>query len=104
MTSHPRPGGSSGSAHPWVSGVRVDTHVEDGTVVPPDYDSLLAKVIVWGDDRATAVARGVRALSELVVEGIPTTQSFALEVLDSEAFTSGNYSTSFLDDRVRSTV
>jgi acetyl-CoA carboxylase biotin carboxylase subunit len=100
----PAPGRIERFRPPLGLGVRVDTHVEDGTVVPPDYDSLLAKVIVWGDDRATALARGVRALSELVVEGVPTTKSFALEVLDSEAFTSGNYSTSFLDDRVRSTA
>jgi len=76
--------------------VRIDTHVEDGTVVPPFYDSLLAKLIVWDEDRTGAIARAVRALEELEIAGIPTTREFALDVLRSEAFISGRYSTSFL--------
>jgi acetyl-CoA carboxylase biotin carboxylase subunit len=98
----PAPGWIERFRPPLGVGVRVDTHIEDGTAVSPYYDSLLAKVIVWDDDRKAALARGRRALSELVVEGVPTTQGFALEVLHSEAFVSGVYSTGFLDDRVRS--
>ena len=79
--------------------VRVDTFVEDGAVVPPHYDSLVAKLIVWADDRDGAIARARRALDELVVEGVATTRRLALEVLDSQAFRSGDYSTSFLAER-----
>jgi acetyl-CoA carboxylase, biotin carboxylase subunit len=79
---------------------RVDTFVEDGAVVPPYYDSLVAKVIVWDADRPAAIARARRALAELVVEGITTTADFASGVLDSRAFRSGEYSTSFLAEQV----
>jgi acetyl-CoA carboxylase biotin carboxylase subunit len=98
----PAPGRIERFRPPLGPGVRVDTHLEDGAIVSPYYDSLLAKLVVWDIDRPSAVARGVRALSELEVEGVPTTREFALEVLRSEAFVSGNYSTSFLDERVRS--
>ena len=79
---------------------RVDTFVEDGAVVPPFYDSLVAKVIVWDVDRASAIARARRALGELVIEGVSTTRDFASGVLDSRAFRSGEYSTSFLSEQV----
>jgi acetyl-CoA carboxylase biotin carboxylase subunit len=79
---------------------RVDTFVEDGAVVPPYYDSLVAKVIVWDVDRPAAIARARRALEELVIEGITTTSDFASGVLDSRAFRSGEYSTSFLAEQL----
>jgi acetyl-CoA carboxylase biotin carboxylase subunit len=78
-------------------GVRIDTFVESGTVVPPFYDSLIGKLIVWDVDRASAIARAERALRETVIEGVPTTRDLALEVLASEPFRSGDYSTSTLD-------
>jgi acetyl-CoA carboxylase biotin carboxylase subunit len=78
-------------------GVRVDTFVESGTVVPPFYDSLIAKLIVWDTSRDAAIARAERALRETVVEGVPTTRDLALGVLGSEPFRSGEYSTSTLD-------
>jgi acetyl-CoA carboxylase biotin carboxylase subunit len=77
-------------------GVRIDTFVEDGTRVPPYYDSLVAKLIVWDVDRPSALARAVRALEETVIEGVPSTREFALEVLRSDEFASGEYSTSTL--------
>jgi acetyl-CoA carboxylase, biotin carboxylase subunit len=79
---------------------RVDTFAEDGAVVPAYYDSLVAKVIVWDVDRPGAIARARRALDELVVEGVTTTREFAAGVLDSRAFRSGEYSTSFLAEQV----
>ena len=79
---------------------RVDTFVEDGAVVSAYYDSLVAKVIVWDLDRPGAIARARRALDELVVEGVTTTREFAAGVLDSRAFRSGEYSTSFLAEQV----
>jgi acetyl-CoA carboxylase biotin carboxylase subunit len=75
---------------------RIDTHLEDGTEVPPQYDSLLAKLIVWDTDRPRAIARCLRALRELEVTGVATTQTLAIAILESGPFASGNYSTSFL--------
>jgi acetyl-CoA carboxylase, biotin carboxylase subunit len=77
---------------------RVDTHVEDGAVVPPYYDSLIAKLIVWDVDRAGALARAARALRELDVSGVTTTRELALEVLATPEFRRGEYSTAFLAD------
>ena len=98
----PAPGRVERFRPPLGPGVRVDTHLADGASIPPHYDSLLAKVVVWDEDRPAATARAVRALAELEVEGVPTTREFALEVLHSEPFRSGSYSTSFLDERLRS--
>ena len=78
---------------------RIDTHLEDGTVVTPYYDSLLAKLIVWDEDRPLAISRAIRALEELEIAGVPTTREFALETLRSEPFTTGEYSTSFVAER-----
>ncbi len=77
---------------------RVDTCVEDGTVVPPYYDSLIAKVIVWDADRPHAIARALRALGELEVRGVPTTREAAIDILRSEEFQRGDYSTTFLEE------
>ncbi len=89
----PAPGTVTTWRPPTGEGVRVDTHVEDGYVVPPFYDSLLAKVIVRGADRADAIARMVQALSAFTVEGVPTTIPMHLAILQSEAFRSGRYDT-----------
>jgi acetyl-CoA carboxylase biotin carboxylase subunit len=78
-------------------GVRVDTFVESGSVISPYYDSMIAKLIVWDTDRRTAIARAERALRETLVEGVPTTRDLTLQVLASEPFRSGDYSTSTLD-------
>ena len=79
-------------------GVRIDTFVESGTSIPPYYDSMIAKLIVWDSDRAAAIARAERALGETIVDGVPTTRDLALEVLASEPFRSGDYSTSTLEE------
>ena len=76
--------------------MRVDTFVEDGTVISPYYDSLLAKLVVWDVDRPSAIARAVRALEETVIEGVPSTRELAIDVLRSDPFRSGEYSTSTL--------
>jgi acetyl-CoA carboxylase biotin carboxylase subunit len=73
--------------------VRVDTHALPGYVVPPFYDSLLAKVIVRGVDRDDAIARMVQALSAFTVTGVPTTIPMHLAILQSAAFRSGRYDT-----------
>jgi acetyl-CoA carboxylase biotin carboxylase subunit len=80
--------------------VRVDTFVEDGAVISPYYDSLVAKLIVWDVDRAGAITRALRALDELELEGVATTREFAAGVLASRPFATGDYSTSFLEEQV----
>jgi acetyl-CoA carboxylase biotin carboxylase subunit len=94
----PAPGTVTRFAPPLGPGVRVDTAMRDGSTIPPHYDSLIAKLIVWDETRPAAISRALRALSELRVEGIPTTRELALDVLDSAELRSGEYSTSTLDE------
>ena len=86
----------------WVApagpGVRVDSGFGPGSEVPPNYDSLVAKLIVHGGDRAEAIARAKRALHEFVVVGPATTISYHQAILDSSDFRSGNLSTRFVED------
>jgi acetyl-CoA carboxylase, biotin carboxylase subunit len=81
-------------------GVRVDSGVEEGETIPPYYDSLIAKLIAWDETRDTAIARTLRALAELELEGVPTTCDVAAEILRSPEFASGDYSTSLLEERL----
>jgi acetyl-CoA carboxylase biotin carboxylase subunit len=94
----PSPGRIARFQAPQGPGVRVDTFLEGGASIPPYYDSLMAKLIVWDSDRPAAIARAERALRETVIEGVPTTRDLALEILASEPFTSGVYSTSTLEE------
>src|SRR5215210_5048948 len=100
----PAPGVIERFRPPRGPGVRFDTHVEEGVIIPPYYDSLIAKLIVWDEDRPTAIERCLRALGELELRGVPTTQVAATEILDSAEFRSGRYSTSFLDETRLSAV
>jgi acetyl-CoA carboxylase biotin carboxylase subunit len=94
----PSPGTLTRFRPPLGPGVRVDTFVEEGSTIPPFYDSLIAKIIVRDNNRELAIARARRALEELEIEGVPTTRDVLYEILGSEAFRSGEYSTSFLDE------
>lgn len=78
---------------PPLEGVRVDTHVAQGYVVPPHYDSLICKVIAYGDDRDQACDRMVAALKGLKVEGISTTAPMHVAILESKAFRESDYDT-----------
>jgi acetyl-CoA carboxylase biotin carboxylase subunit len=89
----PAPGRIDAWHPPSGEGIRVDTHVEAGYVVPPFYDSLLAKVIVRGQDRSDAIARMIAALRGFQVQGVPTTIPMHIAILESAAFASGNYDT-----------
>ncbi len=82
---------------PGGPGVRMDSHLYTGYEVPPFYDSLLGKLIVWGPDRATAIARGRVALEELVVDGIVTNAAIHQALLTSETFLEGRMTTNLLD-------
>jgi acetyl-CoA carboxylase biotin carboxylase subunit len=92
----PNPGTISGLRLPGGPGVRVDTHIYQGYTVPPTYDSLIAKLIVWGEDRAEAIARGRRALDEFKIDGIQTTIPFHRWVLEQNDFIEGEVHTDFI--------
>ncbi|MDT3696356.1 MAG: acetyl-CoA carboxylase biotin carboxylase subunit [Ignavibacterium sp.] len=93
----PSPGKITSLNLPGGFGVRVDSHIYQSYTIPPYYDSLVAKLIVWGKNRERALARGKRALEEFVIEGIKTTIPFHLKVLDDPRFINGNFDTGFLD-------
>ena len=94
----PAPGRIERFRPPLGPGVRVDTFVEDGTVISPHYDSLIAKLVVVDGTRRLAINRARRALTELEIEGVPTTRDVLSDILSSDEFRSGDYSTSFLED------
>ncbi len=93
----PSPGKIQSLHFPGGYGVRVDSHIYQSYTIPPYYDSLVAKLIVWGKDRSHAIARGRRALEEFIIEGIKTTIPFHLKVLEDPRFLSGNFDTGFLE-------
>ena len=93
----PSPGKITSLHFPGGFGVRNDSHIYHSYSIPPYYDSLIAKLIVWGTDRERAIMRGKRALSEFIVEGIKTTIPFHLKVLEDNRFKSGIFDTSFLE-------
>jgi acetyl-CoA carboxylase biotin carboxylase subunit len=93
----PSPGKIEYLHMPGGFGVRVDSHIYSDYVIPPYYDSLIAKLIVWGTDRDHAIARSKRALEEFTIEGIKTTIPFHRQVLENEHFIKSDYDTSFID-------
>ena len=97
----PWPGQVEALAVPEGPDIRFDTLLYAGYTVPPFYDSLLGKLVVSAEDRPAAIARALRALGELVVQGVPTTREAAIEILRTEEFASGRYSTSFLEESGR---
>ncbi|MHB8578466.1 MAG: acetyl-CoA carboxylase biotin carboxylase subunit [Ignavibacteriaceae bacterium] len=94
----PSPGKITSVHFPGGFGVRVDSHIYNSYSIPPYYDSLIAKLIVWGQNREHTLARARRALEEFVIEGIKTTIPFHLQVLQDERFLTGNFDTGFLDN------
>jgi len=94
----PSPGKILSLNFPGGFGIRIDSHIYHSYTIPPFYDSLIAKLIVWGSDRDHALARAKRSLEEFVIEGIKTTIPFHLKVLEDKRFKSGNFDTGFLDD------
>jgi acetyl-CoA carboxylase, biotin carboxylase subunit len=93
----PSPGRITALNLPGGFGVRVDTHIYEGYVVPPNYDSLLAKLIVHAEDRDAAIRRMRRALDEFVVEGVKTNLSFHRKLMDHPDFVAGRLDTHFLE-------
>jgi acetyl-CoA carboxylase biotin carboxylase subunit len=96
----PSPGQITALELPGGPGVRVDTAIFDGYTIPPFYDSLVAKLIVWGRDRVEAIERARRALQEFRVEGIKTTIPFHLALLDDPRFAAGDYHVDYLERKL----
>ncbi|MCE5313591.1 MAG: acetyl-CoA carboxylase biotin carboxylase subunit [Armatimonadota bacterium] len=87
-------------AAPGGIGVRLDTHIYGGYEIPPYYDAMIAKLIVWGKDRNEAIARMMRCLAEYEIDGITTNISYQMEILSNPYFKKGELSTSFIPRRM----
>jgi acetyl-CoA carboxylase biotin carboxylase subunit len=96
----PAPGRITGWLPPGGPGVRVDSHVYTGYDIPPFYDSLIGKLIVWGKDRDAALKRMRRALTECAITGIPTTIEFHLALLERPEFQRGEVHTKFVEQEM----
>ncbi len=93
----PSPGRIEVLHAPGGHGVRLDTHVYAGYVIPPNYDSMIAKLITTAQTREEAISKMKRALDEFVIEGVKTTIPFHRQLMDDPAYVSGNYTTAFMD-------
>ena len=93
----PSPGTITNLHIPGGHGVRIDSHVYAGYTIPPNYDSMIAKLIVSGQSREECITRMKRALQEFVIEGIKTTIPFHIKLMDDPTFKSGKFTTAFLD-------
>ena len=94
----PSPGMITNLHIPGGHGVRVDSHIYAGYTIPPNYDSMIAKLIVSAQSREECITRMKRALQEFVIEGIKTTIPFHIKLMDDPTFNSGHFTTKFLDD------
>jgi acetyl-CoA carboxylase, biotin carboxylase subunit len=94
----PHPGKISGYLAPGGPGVRMDSHIYTDYEIPPYYDSLIGKLIVWGSDRDMAIKRMKRALRECAITGVPTTINFHQRVLENPAFLAGEVYTNFIEE------
>jgi acetyl-CoA carboxylase biotin carboxylase subunit len=94
----PAPGKVTTFHAPGGHGVRMDTHVYAGYMIPPNYDSMIAKLIVTAQTREEAINKMKRALDEFVIEGIKTTIPFHRQLMDHPDYVAGNYTTKFMED------
>ncbi|UFH36045.1 acetyl-CoA carboxylase biotin carboxylase subunit [Flavobacterium acetivorans] len=93
----PSPGKITTLHMPGGHGVRLDTHVYSGYTIPPNYDSMIAKLITTAQSREEAISKMRRALDEFVIEGIKTTIPFHRQLMDDERYIAGDYTTAFMD-------
>jgi acetyl-CoA carboxylase biotin carboxylase subunit len=94
----PNPGKITSYHSPGGHGVRIDTHVYAGYTIPPNYDSMIGKLIVSAQTREEAITKMERALNEYVIEGVHTTIPFHLQLMQNEKFRKGEFTTKFLED------
>lgn len=97
MNFIPCPGKVENYVAPGGMGIRIDSAVYPGYVIPPFYDSMVSKVITWGRNRDEAISRMKRALDEFVIEGVKTTIPFHKKLMDNETFRKGTFNTKFLE-------
>ncbi len=95
----PSPGKIKSWIAPGGKDVRMDTHAYCGYIVPPYYDSMIAKLIVWGEDRTKAIAKMKRALEEFEVSGIKTTIEFHKKMMENPDFIENNFDTKYIDEK-----
>ncbi|MBD2186389.1 acetyl-CoA carboxylase biotin carboxylase subunit [Planktothrix sp. FACHB-1355] len=101
LNFRPSPGRISGYLPPGGNGVRMDSHVYTDYEIPPYYDSLIGKLIVWAPDRQGAIERMKRALRECAITGLPTTIGFHQKILETQAFLRGEVYTNFVEQIMR---
>lgn len=94
----PSPGKITNLHFPGGNGVRIDTHIYSGYTIPPNYDSMVAKLIVKAPSREEGIMKMKRALQEFVIEGVKTTIPFHLKLMENSVFKSGKFSTKFLEN------
>ena len=94
----PSPGKITNLHTPGGHGIRVDSHIYSGYTIPPNYDSMVAKLITVAQTRVEAIAKMHRALSEYVIEGVKTTIPFHIKLMENEQFIKGDFTTKFMDD------
>ena len=93
----PSPGKINEINLPGGNGVRIDTAIYDGYVIPPNYDSMIAKIITYGTNRNEAISKMKRSLEELVIDGIDTNRDFLFDIIKKQNFIRGNFDTSFIE-------
>ena len=93
----PSPGQIKEINLPGGNGIRIDTAIYNGYIIPPNYDSMIAKIIVFGNTRNEAIAKMKRALEELVIDGVDTNRDFLFSIIKNPNFIRGNYDTSFIE-------
>ena len=94
----PSPGAISTLHFPGGHGIRLDTHVYSGYIIPPHYDSMIAKLITTAQTREGAISKMKRALEEFIIEGVKTTIPFHLKLMSHPDYIKGNYTTKFMED------
>ena len=85
---------------PGGNGIRIDTSIYSGYTIPPNYDSMIAKIIAYGVSRNEAISKMKRALEELVIEGVETNRDFLFEIIRNPNFIRGNFDTSFIETEI----
>ena len=93
----PSPGKINEINLPGGNGIRIDTAIYNGYTIPPNYDSMIAKIITFGVNRNEAISKMKRALEELVIDGINTNRDFLFEIIKNPNFIRGNFDTSFIE-------
>ena len=96
----PSPGKITGLILPGGNGIRVDTFVYEGYTIPPNYDSMIAKIIAHGKTRNEAISKMKRALEETVIEGVDTNIDFLFTIIRNSNFLRGKYDTSFIEKEI----